>query len=51
MLLNANTLKYNPYNVHDDRHSNISEHKTTRIKNDSNYKLKYKKLLTNLSEI
>ena len=23
---------YNTHNVHNDRHSNISEHKTTRIK-------------------
>ena len=28
----ANTLKYKTYNVHNDRHNNISEHKTTRIK-------------------
>ena len=38
--------------MHNDRHSNISEHKTTRI-NNSHYKLEYKKLLPNfcLSEI
>ena len=33
---------YNTYNVHNDRHNNKSEHKTTRI-NDSHYKLQSKK--------
>ena len=38
------THNIHTYDVHTDRHNNISEHKTTRI-NDSHYKLEYKKLL------
>ena len=41
----ANTLKYNTYNVHSDSHSNISEHKTTRIKMIVTIKIFFKLLL------